>query len=84
MSKERFIEVIKAELALETGQAIEQIQTDVNFLRLGISSIQILKIINRIKHKINLDISPAAMFEYKTIREFSEYLETLEEELIAG
>ncbi len=74
IDKEQIIGFIKDEIALVLNQNSDSIDEHVNFLRIGISSIQTLKIINRIRKKLEIDINPIAMFEYKTIAEFSGYL----------
>jgi acyl carrier protein len=71
---EEIITYLKEEIALAINQSSDFIDQDLNFLRLGISSIQTLKIINKIKKKLGIDINPVAMFEYKTISEFAVYL----------
>lgn len=74
MDIEKIIAYLKEEIALAINESPEFIDQDLNFLRFGISSIQTLKIINRIKKTLEIDISPVAMFEYKTISELAVYL----------
>ena len=74
MKKEDIIELIKTEIALALNQDPDDIDEDVNFLRVGISSVQALKIINRVRKKLEIEINPVALFEYKTIVEFAGYL----------
>ncbi len=83
MSKEEVVAFIKEEIATLLDKRPEDIDDDTNFLKVGISSIQALKIINRARRKLGVDISPVAMFEYKTISEFGGYLsECMEQEII--
>ena len=65
---------LKAEIASAIHADINEIDEDVNFLKLGISSLQALKMINRIKQKLAIEINPVALLEYKTISAFSGYL----------
>ncbi|GAA0365683.1 acyl carrier protein [Bacillus horti] len=74
MSKEEIMEYIKVEIGAILDQSPDEIDEDINFLKIGISSVQALKIMNRIRRKLEVEISPVAMFEYKTIDEFSGYL----------
>ena len=74
MNKEEIIELIKVEIGLALDRDPDDIDEEVNFLRIGVSSVQALKIINRIRRKLMIDISPVALFEYKTIAEFAGYL----------
>ena len=83
MSKEDIIELLKAEIALVLNQDPDSIDEEVNFLKVGISSVQALKIINRVRKKLEIEINPVALFEYKTIAEFAGYLsESLNSETI--
>ena len=43
-------------------------------MRLGVSSVQALKIISRLRKQLDLDINPVALFEFKTVDDSSEYL----------
>ncbi len=75
MNKEEIIAFIKEEIAAVLNQNPDSIDEDVNFLKVGISSVQALKIINRIRKKLEIEINPVAMFEYKTIAELAGYLD---------
>lgn len=75
MKKEEIIELIKSEVAAFLKQSPDDIDEDEKLLRIGVSSIQALKIINRIRKKLAVDINPVALFEYKTISAFAGYLE---------
>lgn len=81
MNTEEIIEGIKKEIADILKIDTDMIDDDENFLKIGISSVQALKIINKMRKKLGVDINPAAMFEYKTIAQFAGYLnECIEEE----
>ncbi|WP_030160873.1 acyl carrier protein [Glycomyces sp. NRRL B-16210] len=62
--------LIAAELALAPGEIDEQ----ASFMKLGVSSVQALKIINRLRKELDVDINPVALFEFKTIEDISAYL----------
>lgn len=74
MNKEEIIELIKKEVAESTETTVDMIDEDENFMRLGVDSIHAIKIMNTVKRELDVEISPVAIFEYKTISEFSEYL----------
>ena len=74
------IQLIKEEITNILQSPLEDIDETINFLRLGISSINTLKIINRLRKKLDVDINPIAMFEYKTIADFADYLCELKNE----
>lgn len=74
MKREEIVDYMTAEIAENLKERAENIDPDANFMKLGISSVQALKIINKLRKKLNVDITPVAMFEYKTITEFADYL----------
>lgn len=75
MNKIEIIKLIKVEIAAALKGTPDSIDEDVNFLKVGVSSVQALKIINRLRKKLEVDINPVALFEYKTISELGGYLE---------
>ena len=74
MNKADIVQYIKSEIASILDKDINEIDEEMNFLKIGISSIQALKVINRMRRKLEVEISPVAMFEYKTIDEFAGFL----------
>jgi len=68
------LSLIKSYVVEATGENIEDIDENASFFRLGISSVQALKIVNKLRKKLEVDISPVAMFEYKCISELAGYL----------
>lgn len=75
LSSEEIEEMIIKEIASVLKMDEDDIDSEENFMRLGIDSINALKIINALKHKLKIGISPIALFEYKNVSEFAEYLE---------
>ncbi|WP_440110451.1 phosphopantetheine-binding protein [Paenibacillus sp. QZ-Y1] len=75
MTKDEIQYFMKSEIAAILNQEPDDIDEEMNFLKIGVSSVQALKIINRARKRLQVDISPVALFEYKTISEFSSYLE---------
>lgn len=79
------IDFLKEEIAAAVNKQPDDIDENANFLSLGVSSIQTLKIINRLQKKLEIEINPIAMFEYKNIALFSEYLsQCVDEEAIVN
>lgn len=74
MTREEIEWFMKSQIAAALNQEPEDIDEETNFLKIGISSVQALKIINRTRKHLQVDISPVALFEYKTITEFASYL----------
>jgi acyl carrier protein len=74
MEINEILNYLKDEIAAVINQGSETIDADTNFLKLGISSIDTLKLISKIQKNLEIEINPIAMFEYKTIAEFATYL----------
>lgn len=80
MTKEEIAQFIKMEIASMLQETPASIDEEMNFLKMGLSSVQALKVMNRIRKRLEVDINPVAMFEYKTISEFAHYLSELVQE----
>ena len=74
MDQEYFKTILCREIAVELSMAPEEIDDQATFMRLGVSSVQALKIVNRLRKQLDIDINPVALFEFKTVDEFSGYL----------
>lgn len=80
MTKQEIADYMQELMAESTGENKESIDENTNFFQIGISSIEALKIMNKLRKRLQVEISPVAMFEYKTIAEMSEYLYNCKEE----
>lgn len=74
MDKEHIKTVLTKEIATELSMSPDEIDEQASFMKLGISSVQALKIINRLRKELDIDINPVALFEFKTIEDISNYL----------
>lgn len=74
MDKAEIIEVLKKEIAEAMDTTVDEIDEDENFMRLGIDSVDAIQLMNKVKHTFDVEVSPVAIFEYKTISEFAEYI----------
>ncbi|GAA1848831.1 acyl carrier protein [Myceligenerans crystallogenes] len=74
MEKEEIRAVLVKEIATELSIAPGEIEEDASFMKLGVSSVQALKIVNRLRKELDMDINPVALFEFKTVDDISEYL----------
>jgi acyl carrier protein len=74
MDKEHVKTVLTKEIAAELAVAPGEIDEHASFMRLGVSSVQALKIINRLRKELGIDINPVALFEFKTIEDISDFL----------
>lgn len=76
MKREEITEYLKVTLAETMGCDAEDIDENASFFKLGVTSIQALKVINKMRKALEIEINPAAIFEYKCIAELAEYLES--------
>lgn len=74
MKKEEIIELIKTQLANVLGMDVDDIDDNVSFYKLGVTSVQALKVVNRVRKSLTVDVNPVAMFEYKCVEELADYL----------
>lgn len=74
MTKEELLERIKVKISEVVGLHPEDVDEDEKFLKMGISSIQAIKIVNALQEQFNAEINPAIMFEYETLSELVDYL----------
>ena len=74
MTKEELLERIKVKISEVVGLHHEDVDEDEKFLKMGISSIQAIKIVNALQEQFNAEINPAIMFEYETLSELVDYL----------
>ncbi len=80
MSKQEIIDFMIKLIAEVAEEPIEDLDENTSFFKIGVSSIDALKIMNKIRKQLQVDINPVAMFEFKTIGEMSDYLlECIEE-----
>lgn len=73
-NREQIASCIREQIASVTQTDPKGLDENMSFIKCGISSIQAIMIINRIKKNLKLEINPVAMFEHKNISELSLYL----------
>lgn len=71
---EKLMNVIKKRISETVGLMPEEIEEDQSFLKMGISSIHAIKIINLIQKDLGIELNPAIIFEYETLEELVDYL----------
>ena len=74
MEKEEVLACITELMGEAMGCDKEDVDVNASFFSIGISSVQALKIINKLRKKLNVDINPVAMFECKCAEDLAEYL----------
>lgn len=73
MTREEIVETIKNELATILNIEIDQVDEETNFLKIGLSSVQALKVINRLRKQFSVEINPAVIFEFKRVGDIADY-----------
>ncbi|MFC5931677.1 acyl carrier protein [Cryobacterium melibiosiphilum] len=81
MDKNEIKQILAEEIASELAMPADQIDDQASFMRLGISSVQALKVVNRLRKRIEMDINPVVIFEFKTIDDIAEHLAEEAEDL---
>jgi acyl transferase domain-containing protein len=73
---------IKQELAVHLEKPIDHIAIDKNYLELGVSSLGITGLIQKVNRLLGLRLSPSVVFRYPDIQSFSAYMTELYAEKI--
>lgn len=81
MDIEQLMDLAKKRISEVVGLHPSEINEDVSFLKMGISSIQAVKIINLIQKDLDLELNPAILFEYETLSELVDYFIENREEM---
>lgn len=75
---------LKQELALQLQKPLQAIGGDQNYLELGVNSLGVISLIQKINHLLEARLSPSMIFKYTTIRQFAVFLvETYPEKINA-
>lgn len=74
MDQDHIKAVLTREIATELSVSPDEVDDQASFMRLGVSSVQALKIINRLRKELGIDVNPVALFEFKTVDDISAYL----------
>lgn len=74
MTKDDIATLLTNEIAAELGTTPDNVDEYTSFMRLGVSSVQALKIVNRLRKQLSISINPVALFEFNTVDEISSYL----------
>ena len=65
---------LKQKVANLLQKSIDQIQTEINFFEMGLSSSGVVNLIRETERIVKNELSPTLLFEYITISEFSSFL----------
>jgi|LakMenEpi03Aug12_release.lakeMendotaPanAssembly.Ray.scaffolds.fasta_scaffold445140_2 acyl carrier protein len=73
--KEQVIRLLKEQIGSVVNINPDSIDEELNFLKFGITSIQTIMMVNKLKKSLEIDLNPIAMFEYKNIAELADYID---------
>jgi acyl transferase domain-containing protein/acyl carrier protein len=82
--KQYIREYLQEQIASVLGKTAPQIHTDVPFYDIGLDSTYLLKLTKTLEQHCGHEFYPTFLFEYKTIREVSEYLYENDRQHFAG
>lgn len=74
MNKETIKNVLINEISSELKVAPTDVDEYASFTRMGVSSVQALKIINHLRKELSVNVNPVALFEFNTVDDISTYL----------
>ena len=74
MDKKKIIDLLKEKLADILEISVDEIDVNENFMKLGVSSIEAMDIISEVSEELDVELSPVAIFEHKTIDMFADYI----------
>jgi acyl carrier protein len=79
MTKEQIIEILKGEIARESGLPLEDIHDEADFFSLGLDSISCIYVLDRVEKKINIEMNPIFFFDFPTVHLLAGFLATLKQ-----
>lgn len=74
MNKEIIKDIMVEKIADDLGVDPGDVDEHTSFMRMGISSVQALKIINHLRKTLSINVNPVALFEFETVDEISSHL----------
>jgi acyl carrier protein len=81
MDIEQLMDLAKKRISEVVGLHPSEINEDESFLKMGIASIQAVKIINLMQKDLDMELNPAILFEYETLGELVDYFLENQEEM---
>lgn len=79
ISKAQVLQLLKAEIAAETGVPPAEIVDSATFFELGLNSISAVFILDILEKKLNVEMNPLFFWDYPTLESFADYITTLTE-----
>ncbi len=76
-TKADILNVLKEQLAGQTGLSVPEIEDDATFYSLGLDSVSAVYLLDRLEKKLQIEMNPLFFWDYPTVAQLAEHLSTL-------
>ena len=76
-TKTEILQLLKEEIASESGIPASEISDTASFFELGLNSISAVFILDVLEKKLKVDMNPLFFWDYPTVELLADYLTTL-------
>lgn len=76
-TKTEILQLLKDEIASETGISSSEIADSASFFELGLNSISAVFILDVLEKKLKIEMNPLFFWDYPTVELLADYLTTL-------
>jgi acyl carrier protein len=77
MTKQDLIQILKQEIAKETGIPLNEIEDGADFFSLGLDSISCVFVLDKLEKKLKVELNPIFFWDYPTIDSLSGHIASL-------
>ncbi|MGC1242048.1 MAG: acyl carrier protein [Chryseosolibacter sp.] len=77
MTNADILQLLKTEIARETGVPVSEIADSATFFDLGLNSISAVFILDILEKKLNIEMNPLFFWDYPTVELLAGYITTL-------
>ncbi|MFF0893728.1 SDR family NAD(P)-dependent oxidoreductase [Streptomyces sp. NPDC003278] len=70
------VDVVRGAVAARLGVAADGVDVGSGYYELGLASADLLSLVAELEERLSVELSPTVMFEYRTITELAQWLET--------
>jgi acyl carrier protein len=76
-TKTEVLQLLKAEIASETGIPVTEIADSASFFELGLNSISAVFVLDILEKKLKVEMNPLFFWDYPTVELLADYITTL-------
>jgi len=77
-TREEILQLLKNEIASETGISVSEISDSSSFFELGLNSISAVFILDVLEKKLQVEMNPLFFWDYPTVVLLADYITTLQ------